>query len=104
MRILPFFHSNVRFTLFQAIFNQPFFTHFLQEYFGLTPSAEQAFFRGLPALKFFFFPLYDRTVIRRAVFDPTDVGGTTVKPLITVNRTKASSKPKGLFIGAIIEL
>lgn len=43
-------------------------TYFLQLYFGLTPRAAQAFFSGLPALKSFFFPPYDKRV-KRAVSD-----------------------------------
>lgn len=46
-----------------------FLTHFLQEYFGLTPKLETAFFNGLPGLKFFFFPPYVSTVIRSEVSD-----------------------------------
>ena len=45
-------------------------TYFLQEYFGFTPSAAQAFLRGDPALKSFFWPLYVNTVI----FSPLDWG------------------------------
>jgi len=38
---------------------------FLQEYLGLMPIAGRAFDSGEPALKFFFFPLYDKIVISR---------------------------------------
>jgi len=38
---------------------------FLQEYFGFMPIAGRAFESGEPGLKFFFFPLYDKTVIVR---------------------------------------
>ena len=41
----------------------PLLTHFLQQYFGLTPRPETADLSELPALKFRFLPLYERTVI-----------------------------------------
>ena len=40
-------------------------TYFLHEYLGLIPRAGRAFESGDPALKFFFFPLYDKTVMWR---------------------------------------
>jgi hypothetical protein len=41
----------------------------VQEYLGLTPRAEQADFKELPALKSFFFPLKLRAVISKDVAD-----------------------------------
>ena len=42
-------------------------TYFLQEYFTGTPNCLTATLNGDPALKSFFFPLYDRIVMLRHV-------------------------------------
>jgi hypothetical protein len=49
-----------------------FATHFLHEYFTLIPSPAQALERGLPSLKSFFLPLYDKIVICREEEDRDD--------------------------------
>lgn len=76
-------------------------TYLLQEYFGLTPNCRTAFFKGDPALKFFFFPRKVNTVICNEEDEDTFVDGAlvvVVKASVERQATRASRMVKKVFM------
>jgi hypothetical protein len=73
----------------------PLFTYFRQEYVTFTPRAAHAFESGLPGGKFFFFPLYVKTVISSAEDDflgAANVGARKASETPIIKETARSNK------------